>query len=127
MGRARTYSPEVRERAVRMVLGHRGEYRSEWAAICSIAEKFGCSSETLRSWVRQAERDDGSRAGATSDQLEELRRLRREVRELRRANEHSAESVCVFRSAWGVRPPTEMMTGFVDEHRDEYGVEPGLR
>ena len=59
MGRLMMYSPEVRERAVRMVLEHRGEHRWEWAAICSIAEKFGCSSETLRKWVRRAETDQG--------------------------------------------------------------------
>ena len=61
------YSPEVRERAVRMVLEHRGEHRSEWAAICSIAEKFGCSSETLRKWVRRAETDQGLRPGLSSE------------------------------------------------------------
>ena len=87
MGRPTMYSPEVRERAVRMVSEHRGDYPSEWAAICSIAEKFGCSSETLRKWVRQAEKDQGVRAGLTSDQMAELKELRRECRELRRANE----------------------------------------
>ena len=87
MGRLMMYSPEVRERAVRMVSEHRGEHRWEWAAICSIAEKFGCASETLRKWVRRAERDQGVRPGLSSDQVVELGELRREVRELRRANE----------------------------------------
>ena len=87
MGRPTMYSPEVRERAVRMVSEHRGDHRSEWAAICSIAEKFGCSSETLRKWVRQAEKDQGVRAGLTTDERSELVELRRECRELRRANE----------------------------------------
>ena len=81
------YSPEVRERAVRMVLEHRGEHRSEWAAICSIAEKFGCASEALRLWVRRAERDQGLRAGLSSSERERLKTLERENRELRRANE----------------------------------------
>ena len=67
------YAPEVRERAVRMVFAHQGEHRSQWAAICSIAEKFGCSPETLRKWVRQSERDAGVRSGLTTDQLEELK------------------------------------------------------
>ena len=75
MGRLMMYSPEVRERAVRLVLEHRGEHRSEWAAICSGAEKFGCSSETLRKWVR-AEADQGLRPGLSSDQMDELRELR---------------------------------------------------
>ncbi len=87
MGRPTMYSPEVRERAVRMVSEHRVDYPSEWAAICSIAEKFGCSSETLRKWVRRAETDQGVRAGLTSEQMAELKQLRRECRELRRANE----------------------------------------
>ena len=73
------YSPEVRERAVRLVLEHRGEHRWEWAAICSIAEKFGCSSETLRKWVRRAETDQGLRPGLTSPERERLRALEREV------------------------------------------------
>ncbi len=77
MGRPSKYAPEVRERAVRMVFAHQGEHRSQWAAICSIAEKVGCTSETLRKWVRKAERDQGVRSGLTTDQLEELKTLRR--------------------------------------------------
>lgn len=81
------YSPEVRERAVRMVLEHQGEYESQWAAMCSIAQKIGCTTETLRKWVRRAERDQGIRAGLSSDDRERLKALERENRELRRANE----------------------------------------
>jgi len=99
MGRSITYSPEVRERAVRLVLEHRGEHRSEGAAICSVAEKFGCSSETLRLWVRRAERDQGVRPGLTSEQLAELRELRRENRELRRANEILRKASAYFAQA----------------------------
>ena len=90
------YSPEVRERAVRMVLEHRGEHRSEWAAICSIAEKFGCSSETLRKWVRRAETDQGLRPGLSSPEQERLRAL---VRELRRANEILGKASAYFAQA----------------------------
>ena len=85
------FSTEVRERAVRMVQEHRGEYPSEWAALNSIASKIGCTSETLRNWVRQAERDAGSRAGLTTDERARLKALERENRELRQANE------CEFR------------------------------
>ena len=99
MGRLMMYSPEVRERAVRMVLEHRGEHRSEWAAICSIAEKFGCSSETLRKWVRRAETDQGLRPGLTSPERERLRALEREVRELRRANEILRKASAYFAQA----------------------------
>ena len=99
MGRPIMYSPEVRERAVRLVSEHRGEHRSEWAAICSIAEKFGCSSETLRKWVRQAERDQGLRAGLSSSERERLRALEREVRELRRANEILRKASAYFAQA----------------------------
>ena len=99
MGRLMMYSPEVRERAVRLVLEHRGEHRSEWAAICSIAEKFGCSSETLRKWVRRAETDQGLRPGLSSDQLAELKELRRENRELRRANEILRKASAYFAQA----------------------------
>ena len=81
------YPREVRDRKVRVVLEHRGEYPSEWAAICSIAAKSGMTAETLRKWVRQAEIDGGRRPGVTPEESEKVRELRREVRELRRANE----------------------------------------
>ena len=72
MGRSNRYAPEVRDRAVRLVSAQRGEYDSEWAAICSIAAKFGCWAETLRLWVRQSERDQGLRSGLSSEQRVEL-------------------------------------------------------
>ena len=82
-----------------MVSEHRGEHRFGWAAICSIAEKFGCASETLRLWVRRAERDKGLRPGLSSDEQTELRELRREVRELRRANEILRKASAYFAQA----------------------------
>ena len=87
MSKLHRYAPEVRERAVRLVREHRPEYESEWAAIASIASKIGCTAETLRKWVRQVERDEGKRAGLTTDERERLKALERENRELRRANE----------------------------------------
>ncbi len=81
------YPVELRERAVRMVLEHQHEYGSEWEAMCSVAEKLGPTAETVRKWVRQAERDSGRRAGPSSDELAELKRLKRENAELRRAND----------------------------------------
>jgi transposase len=78
---------EVRERAVHMVFEHQDEYESQWAAIRSIAEKFGMSSETLRKYVRRVETDTGHRPGLTTDERARLKELEREVRELRRANE----------------------------------------
>jgi transposase len=81
------YSPEVRARAVRMVLEHAGAHASQWAAIGSIAGKIGCTAETLRGWVRQAERDQGQRPGPTSEERERIKTLERENRELRQANE----------------------------------------
>jgi transposase len=93
------YSPEVRERAVRMVQEHEGEYPSEWAAITSIAEKFGCTAETLRRWVRRAERDSGRREGPTSADRERVKTLERENRELRRANEILRKASAYFAQA----------------------------
>lgn len=87
MGKAKRYPPEVRERAVRLVLEHREEYPSMWAAITSIAVKFGCSAQTLQSWVRQAEVDGGLRPGASTTDAERIKELERENRELRRAND----------------------------------------
>jgi transposase-like protein len=93
------FSPEVRERAVRMVLEHQGDHASQWAAIASIAGKIGCTGETLRGWVRQAERDVGSRAGVTSDERARLKALERENRELRQANEILRKASAYFAQA----------------------------
>jgi transposase len=100
------YAPEVRERAVRMVLEHRGERDSEWAAMSSIASKIGCTAETLRKWVRRAERDQGIRAGTTSSERERLKELERENRELKRANEILRKASAYFVQAEGVRQPS---------------------
>jgi transposase-like protein len=81
------YSPEVRDRAVRMVFEHRGEHESQWAAIVSIAGKIGCTAQTLHGWVRRHERDTGLREGPTTVEEQRVKALEREVRELRRANE----------------------------------------
>ena len=93
------YSPEVRARAVRMVFDHADEHGSQYAAIRSIAQKIGCSSETLRNWVRQAERDEGLRAGPTTDERDRIKALEREVRELRQANEILRKASAYFAQA----------------------------
>lgn len=93
------YSPEVRERAVRMVLEHRSEHTSKWAAIVSIAAKIGCTAQTLSTWVKQAERDQGKRAGLTTSERERLKQLEREVRELRQANEILRKASAYFAQA----------------------------
>lgn len=93
------YSPEVRERAVRLVLDHQAEHDSQWAAICSIADKIGCTAETLRRWVRQAERDAGLRGGLTTNERERIKALEREVRELRQANEILRKASAYFAQA----------------------------
>jgi transposase len=93
------FSPEVRQRAVRMVLDHGGDHASQWAAIGSIAGKIGCTAETLRKWVRQVERDQGQRPGATSEERERIKALEREVRELRQANEILRKASAYFAMA----------------------------
>ena len=93
---AASYSPEVRERAVRLVLEGGGEHLTQWAAITSVASKIGCTSETLRNWVRQAERDGGQRPGPTTAERERIKVLEREVRQaneiLRKASAHFAQA-----------------------------------
>ena len=95
----RKYSPETRERAVRLVWETESEYGSQWAAIRSIAEKVGCTPETLRTWVRQAERDTGKRPGPTTDERARIKALEREVRELKRANEILRKASAYFAQA----------------------------
>jgi len=93
------YSPEVKERAVRMVFEHEKEYPSQWAAINSIAPKIGCTPETLRTWIRQTERDQGIRPGMMSAERDRMKELERENRELRRANEIIRKAAAFFAQA----------------------------
>lgn len=99
MSKQTRFSPEVRERAVRLVQEHRGEYPTVWAAIKSIAGKIGCSAETLRLWVHRAERDAGRRPGLTTEEQQRLKQLERENRELRRANEILRKASAYFAQA----------------------------
>jgi len=99
MAKQSRYSPEVRERAIRLVEEHVGEYRSQWSAISSIAAKIGCTGETLRNWILQAQRDQGLRPGLTSDERKRLKELERENRELRRANEILRKASAYFAQA----------------------------
>ena len=99
MNRSTRYSPEIRERAVRMVFEHQADYDSQWAALNSIAGKIGCTAETLRKWVRRAERDQGLREGLTTSDRERLKALERENRELKRANEILRKASAFFAQA----------------------------
>ncbi|NPF41900.1 IS3 family transposase [Escherichia coli] len=118
------FSPEVRQRAVRMVLESQGEYDSQWAAICSIAPKIGCTPETLRVWVRQHERDTGGGdGGLTTAERQRLKELERENRELRRSNDILRQASAYFGEG-GVRPPLEKVMPLLDKLREQYGVGP---
>ena len=99
MSRQGRFSPEVRERAVKLVLEHQAEYDSQWATIGSVAAKIGCTAETLRGWVRQHERDTGRREGMTTTEKERIKQLEREVRELRQANEILRKASAYFAQA----------------------------
>lgn len=98
------FSPEVRARAVRMVLDHEGEHSSRWAAVSSIAAKIGCTAQTLNEWVKKAEVDSGKRTGLPSDMAEKMKALERENRELRQANEILRKASAYFAQAELDRP-----------------------
>nr|WP_173025509.1 IS3 family transposase [Acidovorax sp. SRB_14] len=123
MTKSNKFSPEVRERAVRLVQEHRGEYPSLWAAIESIAPKIGCVPQTLNEWVKRAEVDAGTREGITTAEAQRVKELEREVKELRRANE-ILKLASAFFGPGGARPPAQVLKDFIDKHRDTYGVEP---
>ena len=99
MGRPSKYSPELRERAIRLVQEHAPNYPTQWVAIRSVGEKLGCSVEALRRWVRQAERDAGQRPGLTTDERARLKQLERENFELKRANEILRKASAFFAQA----------------------------
>ncbi|MFK8002510.1 MAG: IS3 family transposase [Polyangiales bacterium] len=109
-------------RAIRLVQSNEGGHDSEWAAIRSVAEGLGCGAETVRKWVRQAERDSGRRPGLTTDDRERLLKLEKENRELRKVNEILRKASAFF-GPGGARPPTEVMVDFIEEQCEEHGVE----
>ena len=99
MGRPSRYSPEVRERSVRLVLDQTAQHSSQWAAIQSVASKIGCTPETLRRWVRQTEYDSGARNGLTTEERARMKELEREVKQLRQANEILRKASAYFAHA----------------------------
>ncbi|WP_421907132.1 IS3 family transposase [Mameliella sp.] len=120
------FSPEVRERAVRLVLDNEGQHGSRWQAVMSFSAKIGCAPQTLNEWVKKAEVDSGRRAGIPTEMAEKMKALERENRELRQANEILRKASAYFCDG-GARPPVEEMVGFIDAHRDAHGVEPICR
>ncbi|MEW5836512.1 MAG: IS3 family transposase [Pseudomonadota bacterium] len=123
MNKSSKFSPEVRERAVRMVLEHRGEYPSLWTAVESIAPKIGCVPQTLLTWVQRHEIDTGAREGVTTADAHRMKELERENKELRRANE-ILKLASAFFCPGGARPQAQVLRDFVDAHRATFGVEP---
>ncbi|MFG0595556.1 IS3 family transposase [Delftia sp. WSY_9] len=123
MKKTNKFSPEVRERAVRMVQEQRGQYPSLWAAIESIAPKIGCVPQTLNEWVKRAEVDAGTREGVTTAEAQRVKELEREVKELRRANE-ILKLASAFFGPGGARPPTQVLKAFINQQRNAFGVEP---
>ncbi|WP_176058271.1 IS3 family transposase [Paraburkholderia sp. BCC1876] len=117
------FSPEVRERAVRLVREQRSEHPSMWAAVESIAPMIGCTPQTLHEWVKRDQVDHGERDGVTTDERERLKALEREVKELRRANE-ILKVASAFFAPGGARPPVQVLKAFIDQHRHTFGVEP---
>ncbi|WP_228938034.1 IS3 family transposase [Paraburkholderia saeva] len=117
------FSPEVRERAVRLVREQRSEHPSMWAAVESIAPMIGCTPQTLHEWVKRDQVDHGERDGVTTEERERLKALEREVKELRRANE-ILKVASAFFGPGGARPPFQVLKAFIDQHRDTFGVEP---
>ncbi|WP_418134144.1 IS3 family transposase [Acidihalobacter ferrooxydans] len=128
MNKAKKYSPEVRERAVRLVQERRGEYPSLWSAVESIAPKIGCSANTLHEWVKRVEIDAGARPGTTTAEAQRIKELERENKELRRANEILRTASGFFRPG-GARPQAQVVSryAYIDQHRDAFGVEPICR
>jgi len=125
MARPSKYTPELRERAVRMVMESRADYPHEAAAIRSVAGKLGiASTESLRKWLRQAEVDGGLKPGRTTEEAAEIKKLKKENAELRRANENLEGGLGFLRG--GARPPQQVLIDFISDHKEEFGVEPTL-
>ncbi|MEQ8689528.1 MAG: IS3 family transposase [Pseudomonadales bacterium] len=122
MSKSNRYSPEVRERAVRMVLEHEREYPSQWQAICSIASKIGCSPDSLKAWLQRFQVDAGEIPGKTTEERERIKALEKEVKELRRANE-ILKTASAFFCPGGTRPQTEVMVDYIDLNKEKHGVE----